>query len=480
MVYKFRQVLYRDYLVRGRSNKQMLEIKYWDRTKRFHELNVAGDFNNWSQCSMTYDPVELIWSYRLTKEDEDSCDKFDKDGDKTIHFKFIDQDGNWFTLDEFDTDLDEHNNVNNVQKLIMVEEQGADVKMDSKQVDQMEVENNEGAKYESIDKSNYDSGVEDSNLPLTPQSDHNDSIFIEEQIRTKEEIPIDNIVLKTSKDKDFEETPQYTIVEEPPDEKIDEEEPKSHVAENPEVSIVEEPESHVVEESKDTTVEEIPDCNMTSNKLDTTIDSHVESSPEITSVEPFDHNNIRETVDIDEIEDATHDANSLIESATDNVNSLSEHTTGKVNSVVGNEESVVDELFVNETDLNESENSAIFTKTDNIDDGYKDDIEDDVEEENIQTQSEEQQDSQLSTEEEDEGRDDVYYSPRVVPVKSIDNDDQIAYENLRQQNNNTKDKNENATNITSKKKVPIHENVVQNWFKTVCQFFIWFWNCMKR
>ncbi|CCF56976.1 hypothetical protein KAFR_0B06790 [Kazachstania africana CBS 2517] len=98
----------------------MSEIVYSQKESSFANLRIAGDFTNWEIKSMEKrsdgDVDTDTWVYPI----EESFLKSKSHDDKQkipICFKFIDDNGNWFTVDAFEKDRDEHNNVNNVKTI---------------------------------------------------------------------------------------------------------------------------------------------------------------------------------------------------------------------------------------------------------------------------------------------------------------------------------------------------------------------------
>ncbi|CAI4052945.1 Uip4p SKDI_16G0920 [Saccharomyces kudriavzevii IFO 1802] len=78
----------------------------------FPDLKIAGEFTNWEGVPMEINVDTGKWEYRFH---DSSITKYD-DKDK-VHFKFIDQNGNWFADDEYPKEVDEHSNENNVATL---------------------------------------------------------------------------------------------------------------------------------------------------------------------------------------------------------------------------------------------------------------------------------------------------------------------------------------------------------------------------
>lgn len=111
----------------------MLEILIPDSNKSFKALKIAGDFTDWEEKAM--DKVgDEAWSFQIDSSMvEKYCPK-ESPLEALIHFKFIDDNENWFTSDNFDLVPDEHNNINNAILL-----QFEDGKLKEKTVEQPEV-----------------------------------------------------------------------------------------------------------------------------------------------------------------------------------------------------------------------------------------------------------------------------------------------------------------------------------------------------
>ncbi|KAG0672602.1 hypothetical protein C6P45_000033 [Maudiozyma exigua] len=96
-----------------------VEILIPDKNETFKKLQIAGDFTNWEIEPMrkVSQSTEIAgssgWQFIITNEmAEKYCNKESAD-ETMIHFKFIGDDGNWFTSDDFDLVPDENNNINN-------------------------------------------------------------------------------------------------------------------------------------------------------------------------------------------------------------------------------------------------------------------------------------------------------------------------------------------------------------------------------
>lgn len=88
----------------------MVAIIYRHKAKEFNELKIAGGFNNWEIVPMQWSPAKEQWEYELDLEKIPAALT-------KIHFKFIDDQGNWFTDSNYAKEIDEHNNENNVKLL---------------------------------------------------------------------------------------------------------------------------------------------------------------------------------------------------------------------------------------------------------------------------------------------------------------------------------------------------------------------------
>ncbi|CCE65042.1 hypothetical protein TPHA_0J02220 [Tetrapisispora phaffii CBS 4417] len=83
----------------------MTIITYKQPLNKFRQLNIAGEFNDWKIVSMSL--VGEEWVYKID---------FPELGDepKKFHFKFIDDNDNWFVGDNYPKELDKNSNENNV------------------------------------------------------------------------------------------------------------------------------------------------------------------------------------------------------------------------------------------------------------------------------------------------------------------------------------------------------------------------------
>ncbi|EJS41474.1 uip4p [Saccharomyces arboricola H-6] len=90
----------------------MITIVFDHPADGFPDLKIAGEFTDWKGVPMKINADSGKWEYGL---DESSLAKHE-DKNK-VHFKFIDQNGNWFADDEYPKEIDEHSNENNVATL---------------------------------------------------------------------------------------------------------------------------------------------------------------------------------------------------------------------------------------------------------------------------------------------------------------------------------------------------------------------------
>lgn len=86
----------------------MPKIIYGHSTDHFEALKVAGDFSKWEIEPMT--KKSEFWEYTFYKGSLPAETKI-------IHFKFIDDNGIWFTDDNYAKETDANNNENNVRIL---------------------------------------------------------------------------------------------------------------------------------------------------------------------------------------------------------------------------------------------------------------------------------------------------------------------------------------------------------------------------
>ncbi|EDO19421.1 hypothetical protein Kpol_1002p68 [Vanderwaltozyma polyspora DSM 70294] len=94
----------------------MFKILYDHPSRKFNQLNIAGDFTGWKITPMKKDPKNQDrWEIQINEADLPQ-------GINKVHFKFIDDNGNWFTDEEYPKEVDEHDNENNVKMLIKEKE----------------------------------------------------------------------------------------------------------------------------------------------------------------------------------------------------------------------------------------------------------------------------------------------------------------------------------------------------------------------
>lgn len=95
-----------------------MKIIYGHSADSFEKLKIAGDFSDWKPLSMVRNG-EGRWEYVLDPT------TLPPDTGK-VHFKFIDDNGVWFTDEDYPKEVDEHSNENNV-KLLSVAQEPEDV-----------------------------------------------------------------------------------------------------------------------------------------------------------------------------------------------------------------------------------------------------------------------------------------------------------------------------------------------------------------
>lgn len=93
----------------------MTKIIYGHSGDSLHNLKIAGDFSNWEALPMVKNPKSGLWEFSV------NVNKLPKDATK-VHFKFIDDSGTWFTNEDYEKEIDEHSNENNVEILKREEE----------------------------------------------------------------------------------------------------------------------------------------------------------------------------------------------------------------------------------------------------------------------------------------------------------------------------------------------------------------------
>ncbi|QLL30342.1 hypothetical protein HG536_0A01590 [Torulaspora globosa] len=87
-----------------------MKIIYCHSPDNFQNLQIAGDFSDWKPLSMVKNGKDGLWEYVIDSR------KLPPDTGK-VHFKFIDDNGVWFTDDDYPKEVDEHSNENNVKML---------------------------------------------------------------------------------------------------------------------------------------------------------------------------------------------------------------------------------------------------------------------------------------------------------------------------------------------------------------------------
>lgn len=88
----------------------MMKIIYGHSPDSFNNLKIAGDFSDWKPLSMVKNRQDGLWEYVI------DAGKLPPDTGK-VHFKFIDDNGTWFTDEDYPKEVDEHSNENNVKLL---------------------------------------------------------------------------------------------------------------------------------------------------------------------------------------------------------------------------------------------------------------------------------------------------------------------------------------------------------------------------
>lgn len=84
---------------------------------KFNSLKIAGDFNNWQIEPMVQSELnsKAVWIYQIKDSLLSNCKNVNDKNEILIHFKFIDDNGNWFIVPDYSSEPDEHNNINNVK-----------------------------------------------------------------------------------------------------------------------------------------------------------------------------------------------------------------------------------------------------------------------------------------------------------------------------------------------------------------------------
>ena len=152
----------------------MVKILFSDPTKKFKQLNVAGDFSDWQIMPMVENVTNPgTWEFELTEN-------MMPDGRTKVHFKFIDHESNWFTDEDYPKEIDEHDNENNVKMLHDVNGDEAISLLEEKV---------ETARYEDL------SGCEDGQLSPVPSLVANETesnTVPVENVTKEEELQNDN------------------------------------------------------------------------------------------------------------------------------------------------------------------------------------------------------------------------------------------------------------------------------------------------
>lgn len=94
----------------------MAKIIYGHSSDDYQNLKIAGDFSGWEPLPMGRNSITHLWEHKVD---------FSKlpNGTEKVHFKFIDDNGNWFTDEDYPKEVDASSNENNV-KLFTKEEIG--------------------------------------------------------------------------------------------------------------------------------------------------------------------------------------------------------------------------------------------------------------------------------------------------------------------------------------------------------------------
>ncbi|CAL9728296.1 hypothetical protein MOUN0_D00848 [Monosporozyma unispora] len=84
---------------------------------KFKSLKIAGDFNNWQIEPMILSKVDSkpVWIYQIKDSLLSNCKNLNDKNEILVHFKFIDDNENWFIVPDYASEPDEHNNINNVK-----------------------------------------------------------------------------------------------------------------------------------------------------------------------------------------------------------------------------------------------------------------------------------------------------------------------------------------------------------------------------
>lgn len=249
-------------------------------TPSFESLKIAGDFNNWQIEPMVKDDTnesKPVWKYHIGESQLKNCNKTNDRNDTVIHFKFIDDNDNWFIVPDYTSEPDEHNNINNV-KIVISKQQVHEE--EGEQEEEKLKEDPSLAKTDIVDEG-----------PETPEP----SLKDEERLTSQEPIieePEATSVLEKDGMETREDDQQNVIIEEQDDDNGDEEEPQEQIGSEADIpdEIIEESEpdtkstdnvqelnSDILEECPDKTPDIVDEKEQISNK----IPSPVEISKEL-------------------------------------------------------------------------------------------------------------------------------------------------------------------------------------------------------
>lgn len=115
----------------------MVQILIPDGQDSFQALKIAGDFTNWKIQPMIrqLSTTTGSWVFKITNDMVEKYCTEELQDQVLIHFKFIDDNNNWFTSDNFDLVSDENNNINNA---VMLEFSNGKLKEEDKFVSENE------------------------------------------------------------------------------------------------------------------------------------------------------------------------------------------------------------------------------------------------------------------------------------------------------------------------------------------------------
>lgn len=102
---------------------KLAKIIYGHHADSFQNLKIAGDFSDWEPLSMERSKDGDLWEYTIDLTKLPS-------GTEKVHFKFIDDNGNWFTDEDYAKELDSSSNENNVRLFTEEELGGKDFEID--------------------------------------------------------------------------------------------------------------------------------------------------------------------------------------------------------------------------------------------------------------------------------------------------------------------------------------------------------------